>query len=329
MKKNILKLLISIFLLLNFTQNIYTSGRFNKKYFIYSNTSCEQISFGKDKNVYTYPSKKYGKCALVKYNKISKQSINLYTTEVNFLTTLNHENIIKLIDNDQKNLIFFLEKGETDLYDYIYKSKLKTIEEKLNILEQIAQALVYLHNQGIIHGDIKTENVVLVNNKCKLIDFSYSLQTDEDGQISINYTQGTDIYAAPEILNSMLEETRKNYILSTKSDIWSFGMLAYVVMVQKIPDKAFEETYKHKYSLKEYISAILGEKLLPGKENKKIYWIPQLPAITTKNCILNKLIKLCLQLDPNNRPTAQEILEWIRAIKRDLNGEFSFEDLNY
>lgn len=317
MKKNILKLLISLFLLLNFTQNINALNRSNKEYFIYDNTLCELIQSGKDKKVYSLPSKQYGRCALVKYNKKSKIAIDLYTREVNFLNNLKHENIIKILYEDPENLIFFLEKGETDLCEYIKENKLKTINEKLDILEQIAKGLVYLHKNQIIHGDIKTENVVKVNNKWKLIDFTYSLETDKNGEIVIDFCRGTDTYVAPEIMCNYFIPTKENYLLSTKSDIWSFGMLADVVMVQKSPDKSFEKDHKCKYTFEEYKDAILNG------------WIPKLPSENSIDCLLNNMIKSCLSINPEDRPTAQKVLEWVREAQKIIYPKDTFEEYCY
>ena len=95
------------------------------------------------------------------------------------------------------------------------------------MIKNLLEALVYLHSLGIIHMDIKLENVLMASNSnnydIKLADFGISCFTDK----LINNKCGTPGYMAPEVLD-------KSYI-TTKADVFSVGVIAYAVMTGVLP----------------------------------------------------------------------------------------------
>jgi serine/threonine protein kinase len=107
------------------------------------------------------------------------------------------------------------------LTDYIEDNEI-SIEEKKDILNNVLTALQGLHERDIIHGDIKTDNV-LINSKTKevvLIDLSLALDAKKDNQgIHIQ----TVFFRAPEII--------LGGPVSIKTDIWSLGCMIYKMIV--------------------------------------------------------------------------------------------------
>ncbi len=82
------------------------------------------------------------------------------------------------------------------------------------ILIEITLALAYLHHSGIIHCDLKPQNVFLsTENKVKVGDFSSAIMSESSNHFSLN--RGTPCYTAPEIYN------KESY--NNKVDIWSLG----------------------------------------------------------------------------------------------------------
>ncbi|KAH7100190.1 kinase-like domain-containing protein [Auriculariales sp. MPI-PUGE-AT-0066] len=94
-------------------------------------------------------------------------------------------------------------------------------------LGQLADATAYLHHKGIVHRDIKDENVVLgePDGACVLIDFGSSGVVRRAGWDTFN---GTLDYAAPEILEG-------SRYMGKEQDVWAFGVVAYVLLVGECP----------------------------------------------------------------------------------------------
>jgi len=121
------------------------------------------------------------------------------------------------------------ENGE--LFNYVYElNKGFSDEISAKIFVNIVKSVKLLHKKGIIHGDIKPENILIGNDfNIKLIDFGFSEKVRKNDYI-INSTSGTDTYCSPE--------TRKGYIQGydgIKSDVFSLGVLLFVIRAGKFP----------------------------------------------------------------------------------------------
>jgi serine/threonine protein kinase len=120
------------------------------------------------------------------------------------------------------------------LYEPIYDETNTILSSKSNtyvkyILKQVLQALRYLHSNGIVHCDIKTENIRILNNgTIKLFDYTLVRNIGEN----LQKVGGTFGYIAPEII---LHTYCENYMgldhnLSDKADIWPLGLLLYLMI---------------------------------------------------------------------------------------------------
>lgn len=97
-----------------------------------------------------------------------------------------------------------------------------------NVIRSILEGIEYLHSKGIAHRDLKPENIMLVDKDSlaiKIADFGLSRTIDEGSFMST--LCGTPSYAAPEIIQ------KKGY--TTSVDIWSVGVIAYVLLSQELP----------------------------------------------------------------------------------------------
>lgn len=152
--------------------------------------------------------------------------------EVEILKRIHHENIVSFYDYmETKDHLFIiterLEGGE--LFDHILNNGPVAENIACRILYGVFSAVAYLHERGVIHRDIKAENLIFFKNSygedsLKLIDFGFStiLRHHLTGSF-----MGTGGYIAPEIRQS------KNY--STSVDAWSLGILLYCMMSAKLP----------------------------------------------------------------------------------------------
>ena len=114
-----------------------------------------------------------------------------------------------------------------DLAQLIQRREPEVLDEKLDILLQIASGLGYAHRQGVVHRDIKPANVrVLDNGRVKILDFGTAkISGAESGLTRSGMTLGTVAYLAPERLRGREAETT--------ADIFSFGALAHELLAHQ------------------------------------------------------------------------------------------------
>ena len=165
-----------------------------------------------------------------------------FKKEIEISLTLNHPSIVKCntIYEDANTIHFVLQLIDGgDLFDHIIHSPNRKLNdnEAMDILEQILQALHYLHDEmGIVHRDIKPENFLMYNdkgrNKIKLIDFGFA--TYAKNLEFMTEQIGTPNYSAPEIFED------KPY--TNKVDIWSAGIVLYNMINGMQPFSSNEKT---------------------------------------------------------------------------------------
>ena len=129
-----------------------------------------------------------------------------------------------------------LEGGE--LFHQISSKKQLTIKSVVRVMSCLLKALAYLDKKGIMHRDLKPENMILKqkgdleNNSLKLVDFGLSSYCDMNEYLFKRC--GTPGYVAPEIINSSSKENKK---FDPKVDVFSAGVILYILMIGKSPFK--------------------------------------------------------------------------------------------
>ncbi|KAM3867663.1 serine/threonine-protein kinase ULK1a [Diretmus argenteus] len=158
--------------------------------------------------------------------------------EIKILKELKHENIVGLLDYQETGGCVYLVMeycNGGDLAEYL-QSKGTLSEDTIRVfLLQIAQAMKVLHSKGILHRDLKPQNILLChpegrrsspNNICiKIADFGFArhLQTNTMAATLC----GSPMYMAPEVIMS------QNY--DAKADLWSIGTIVYQCLTGKAP----------------------------------------------------------------------------------------------
>ncbi|CDW90010.1 myosin light chain kinase [Stylonychia lemnae] len=176
---------------------------------------------------------------VIKKKDMSLGEVELQKREIEVLKICQHPNIIRLLDvfeNPDYIYIVLEHMAGGDLFNYLERREFKITEDKArNLTHQIASALYYLHSYGIVHRDIKLENILMVDqsndSELKLVDFGLSkiLGPNE----TTNDPFGTLSYVAPEVL------LQRPYAKSV--DLWSLGVIIYILLSAMLPFDADDQ----------------------------------------------------------------------------------------
>jgi len=157
-----------------------------------------------------------------------------YWTEISAQMTLHHPNILPVLDygKGSKSFIVYPLCLSGTLRDVINEREFEPFDKALPILKQVAAAIDYAHSSGIIHGDIKPENILFKSDRSTpmLGDFGMSkhfphierIQTIRDATGA-----GSSAYLSPEQLNEAKQ--------SPLSDIYTFGIVSYELLTGRLP----------------------------------------------------------------------------------------------
>jgi|LSQX01.3.fsa_nt_gb serine/threonine protein kinase/signal transduction histidine kinase len=178
--------------------------------------------------------------------KVMKESISAshvediirFKREIDIVSKLSHPNIIKIFDaGEYENMPYLVTeylKGET-LNDYIRGGSSFDMDEILQIMKQLTEALVYVNSKSVIHRDLKPGNVFLETDKgkvnIKLLDFGVSHIMEPGWTKNEDEVVGTFGYMSPEvtgILNRKIDE---------RSDLYSLGVMFYTLLAGEPPFK--------------------------------------------------------------------------------------------
>uniref|UniRef100_A0A3Q4B140 Protein kinase domain-containing protein n=1 Tax=Mola mola TaxID=94237 RepID=A0A3Q4B140_MOLML len=162
--------------------------------------------------------------------------------EIRLLQTLDHPNLVRLLDTYEiaNSYVLVLEMADQGRFlDYIVSWGNLTEEKAALYLREILEALRYLHNWGIAHLDLKPENIVVEHVSSqpviKLTDFGDAVQLSPTSSY-FHPLLGSPEFSAPELVLGQPA--------SLMSDIWSLGVVTYVVLSGASPflDESLEET---------------------------------------------------------------------------------------
>ena len=176
---------------------------------------------------------------------LNKNNSERIKREIFILKSTYHPNIIKVIDTkeDSNNYYFIMEYCQYgELFLHIANSKKLDEKQASFYFFQLINGLNYLHVNKIVHRDLKPENILLSKGKIlKIIDFGLSNYTLENQYL--NTPCGSPSYASPE----MIKGKKYNGFLS---DIWSCGIILYVMLCGYLPFEGFSNNDLFKKILK-------------------------------------------------------------------------------
>ena len=162
-----------------------------------------------------------------------EDAVKRFNREAKAVTSLSHPNIVSIYDVENEGEFYYLileyVEGMT-LKDYMIKNPRLPIETIVHIAKQIASGLSHAHQNGIIHRDIKPQNILMNENlTCKITDFGIARAYGDTTLTQTNQMLGTVYYLSPE-------QARGN-VATAQSDIYSLGILIFEMITGQIPFK--------------------------------------------------------------------------------------------
>ena len=275
--------------------NLLTSGGTNNTFYDYHKIKLlGQGSFG---TVYLVKNKKLNNnfaMKIIEKSSNDEEKEDEIKNEINILRKLDHPNILKINDFFSTKNEYFLITEFCPEGELFYEIKnFAPFDEALAgwYMKQILSAVHYCHKSKIIHRDLKPENILIYQrnkkgfNSIKIIDFGTAiLFNKKDKNLA-----GSIYYLAPEIIS-------KNRKYTEKCDIWSCGIIMYILLTGKPPFNGDSD--------EEILKKILQNHL----DLEKYPW----SVISLK---AKDLIKKLLETDTKKRITAEEALnhEWFKC----------------
>lgn len=214
--------------------------------------------------------------------------------EVAILSNLSHSNIVSLVcyAMGARQCSLVMERMDGDLHNLMEKRMEESVDrstpfelfEAVHIIRQIAEGMLYLHENKVIHSDLKSANILVKFGKkdvhVKVADFGLSKVKEFSRTFSVQTkNKGTTRWMAPELFVSASDVGLIKHHF--KCDIYSFGMVCYEVLTGKVPFDDIE-------SQKEVRQMVLN------KER------PPLPEQCPKD--MADLITCCWDPEPSKRP---------------------------
>jgi serine/threonine protein kinase len=157
--------------------------------------------------------------------------VERFKREARSVAQLQHPNIVTVIDRGEENgrqfIVFEYIEGE-NLKEHVVRQGRLDVREALEIADEVARGLAFAHGQGLIHRDVKPQNVLLNGDgRAKVTDFGIARTLDVDGMTQTGTVLGTSNYIAPEQASGQPVDAH--------SDVYALGAVLYELLAGEVP----------------------------------------------------------------------------------------------
>lgn len=231
-----------------------------------------------------------------------KEFIARFNTEAQAAASLTHPNIVSVFDVGCEDGVHYIVMEYVEgitLKEYIRRNGVLPWRQALDFTMQICQAIEYAHKKGIIHRDIKPQNIMVCeNNVLKVMDFGIARNLNKNGQTQDGKNAiGTVHYISPE-------QARGGYV-DAKTDIYSIGVVLYEMMTGKLP-------FDHENPVSVAIMHMQQKPVSPRE------LVLSIPAALEEVCL-----KAMSKEQAQRYQSAGEMLESLRRIQQTQGGEYT------
>ncbi len=215
-------------------------------------------------------------------SNINSEARSRLLSEARAVAKLNHPNIVTVYDALEEDgvpfIIMELVEGHSLRFNYFVG-----FPKVIDYIRQICAALVHAHGKGVIHRDIKPDNVLLSpNGSIKLMDFGLALSMDSARVTDAGILVGTFAYIAPELIQGGQP--------SPQSDLYALGVMLYELLTGDLPFQGSDIAHL-------FAELLRGNAPSPKDRN------PEVPDM------LNTLVMQMLSKNPLERPSSAHMVD--------------------
>eukprot|EP01062_Namystynia_karyoxenos_P052176 TRINITY_DN4155_c0_g1_i3.p1 TRINITY_DN4155_c0_g1~~TRINITY_DN4155_c0_g1_i3.p1 ORF type:complete len:1300 (+),score=164.54 TRINITY_DN4155_c0_g1_i3:461-3901(+) len=242
---------------------------------------------------------------------LDEDQLGALMREVEVMSTLSHEHIVDYYgityDQDTNELCIYMEYMDGGSLGSFVRKLQEPLREPAAAayLRQILLGVGYLHSHGVIHRDLKGDNILMAQEgRCvKIADFGTSKRLKagalgEAHQTAATTMAGTPLWMAPEVINAGEKKGEKKEAYTFKADVWSVGVVACELLNRgKPPWPAYQTTWQAVFAIGHH------EADLP----------PEIPKEMGPDAL--DFLRRCFSPDPAKRAPVEELLahKWLTA----------------